>query len=657
MSSMSSPFVPAEAESLIPFVEAGVLGPAEVHLAAWVARSSGCSDQLVLLAVAMAAWSARHGHSCATLGQLARVVEREVGRRELVDPIDPIDPSDPTLGAVDRDLPWPNVGEWLDALHRAPDVVVRLTESWDAVPQFDARPLVLRGTSVYLQRHWVDECVVASMLRHLSVEGGVTVAPDGQASADHSPAVQPAVTPAVLELLERLLPAVTSGGVANRQRVAADLALSGRFAVIAGGPGTGKTFSVARILAVLMTQATETGRPVRVALAAPTGKAAARLKESIDGALATDDMRAALPEQVRAQLSALTPTTVHRLLGPKGNQLHRFRHDRSDPLPHDVVVIDETSMVSAPLLARVCEALRPDARLVLIGDPDQLESVELGAVLGDMVRAGERSGPLAGRVVRLDRVHRYGAESAIAAVADAVRLAEREPAPDTDVGAPALEVLRRETDEITFVEVDEAPDRTARDAVRSVMLPVLVRVRAAAEAGDFAEALTSSGAARILCAHRYGPYGVSRWNELAARWMGAGDDLWYPGRPLLVTRNEPRLGLANGDVGVVVRREGDLVAVFGTPDHPRPIDLVQLEQVETAYAMTVHKSQGSEYPTVVVILPPATSPLAGRELLYTAVTRARRHLVVVGSAGAVGACVAAPAERMTGLAEALSLEP
>lgn len=646
----STPFVPAEVDSLRPFVEAGVFGPAEVHLAAWVARSSGCSDHLVLLAVAVAAWAARQGHSCATLEQVARVVERDLGRRRLVDPsgpsdvsagVDLTDPDDPmgaSGGVQPLSLPWPATDEWLAAIRRAPETVVRATDSWDEVPVFDSRPLVVRAGSVYLQRHWVDECLIASSLRERSAATRIDSDID------------------VLATLERLLPATTPDGEVNLQRRAADMALSGRLAVIAGGPGTGKTFSVARILAVMMMPGVESGQPLRVALAAPTGKAAARLKESIDAALSTDDMKAAVPESTRAALSALVPTTIHRLLGPKGNQLHRFRHDASNPLPHDVVVIDETSMVSAPLLARVCEAVRPESHLVLIGDPDQLESVELGAVLGDMVRAAEHSGPLAGHVVRLERVHRFGSESAIAALADAVRLADGDRDRDVAPGSSALEVVRRAQGSVQFIEVAESPDRTAREAVRAVMAPLLDRVRVASEKGDASAALAASAMARILCAHRSGPYGVSRWNELGARWLGAGDELWYPGRPLLVTRNEPRLGLANGDVGVVVREGADLVAVFGTPEHPRRIELVQLEQVETAYAMTVHKSQGSEYPTVVVVLPPAGSPLAGRELLYTAVTRARESLVVVGSADAVRACVATPAERMTGLAAALSLD-
>lgn len=640
--------VPAEVASLAPFVDAGVLGPADVHLAAWVARSSGCSDHLVVLAVAMAAWSARHGHSCATLDRVAGVVEREL-RGRVLDEVTPLVAAELPDASAAQSVPWPSADEWLAAVRAAPDSVVRVADTWDDVPVFDARPLVVRFGGVYLQRHWVDECIIASSLRARAANAAVPA---------------PAASSAVLATLERLLPEVTSDGDVNLQRTAADMVLSGRLAVIAGGPGTGKTFSVARILSVLMLQAAEGERPLKVALAAPTGKAAARLKESIDGALATDDMLTAVPAPIRAALAALVPTTIHRLLGPKGRQLHRFHHDAASPLDHDVVVIDETSMVSAPLLARVCEAVRPDSRLVLIGDPDQLESVELGAVLGDMVRAGEQSGPLAGCVVRLERVHRYGPESPIAALADAVRLAGRsnraderaDERADDQAGSAALAVLRKTTAGLRFIEVDDAPDRLARDAVREVMAALLADVRAAAEAGDAGAALAASARARILCAHRHGPYGVSRWNELGALWSGAGDDLWYPGRPLLITRNEPRLGLANGDVGVVVRDGETLVAVFGASDQPRRIDLIQLDQVETAYAMTVHKSQGSEYPTVVVVLPPATSPLAGRELLYTAVTRARESLVVVGSAAAVHACVGAPAERMTGLATALSLD-
>jgi exodeoxyribonuclease V alpha subunit len=366
--------------------------------------------------------------------------------------------------------------------------------------------------------------------------------------------------------------------------------------------------------------------------------------------------------------------------------MQRFAHDASVPLPHDIVVVDETSMVALALLARLVEALRPDARLVLVGDPDQLESVELGAVLADLVAAGERgTGPLAGRVVRLVRGRRFGGASPVARLAEAVRRGDEEttlavlreqPAMTHDHGDVGGEEGGDVGDDVNgdvggdadtgrygsvrFLECDDPRSALAVEAVRATVGPVLAELAAHARAGRVDEALAALARVRVLCAHRRGPFGVSTWNQLAEQWLtgsSAFPGRWYPGRPLLVTRNDPRLGLVNGHTGVVMVEEGRPVAVFATPGGLLPVvrlEPAQLDDVETAYATTIHKSQGSEYPAVVVILPPTTSPLVSRELLYTAVTRARAELLVVGSADAVRAAVRTPARRMSGLADALS---
>ncbi len=607
--------IPAGAEALAPFVDAGVLGPAEVHLAGWVVRAAGVQPDTVVLAVAMAAWAAEHGHACADLDELAVAVAAE--HATVTDDTEPVV------------LPWPDADAWCAALAAA-TTVVRVADRADVDPQLDPRPLVLHGRRAYLQRYWTDECVVAASLRQRAADLPVQLHPEA------------------LDALAVLLPALDQGD-RNLQRQAADVVLANRVAMIVGGPGTGKTYSVARLLAVLLQQDPN----VRVALAAPTGKAAARLQESIAVALAQPDVVAHVAEPARAALAATVPTTVHRLLGPLGDRRQRFRHDVADPLPHDIVLVDETSMVSLPLLARLLEALRPDARLVLIGDPDQLESVELGAVLGDLVAAAfGPSGPMAGRAVRLLRGHRYGGDTPIALLADAVRRG--------DV-AEALVHLRSGVEvEGSTVHFHETVDPLVPGVVASVeavVAPVLRQQRAAAEAGDAAAALQAAAAVRVLCAHRRGPFGVETWNRLAEQWMCGPNGAtapWFAGRPLLATRNDPRLGLANGDTGVVVREGGRLVAVFDTALGRQSFDPAQLDEVQTAYAMTVHKSQGSEYPTVVLVLPPDTSPLAGRELVYTGATRAKTTLHVVGSERSLSTSLATPAHRMTGLAEALS---
>ena len=272
-------------------------------------------------------------------------------------------------------LAWPSPDEWIASLLSVPSIV-RVVESPDAAPVLDERPLVLWGRRVYLQRHWVDECSIAASMRQRAA------LPEAAPLTAHGSA-----------LLDVLLPALDEHGKPELQRVAVDTSLSRPVSLIVGGPGTGKTHTLARLLAVLLHDAVSNGRDIQVALAAPTGKAAQRMKESIEAALASDALVANVPEGVRERLRSVRPLTIHRLLGPLPVQRQRFRHDSATPLRYDVVVIDETSMVAMPLLARLVEAVRPDARLVLVGDPDQLESVELGAVLGDIASVAESGAP------------------------------------------------------------------------------------------------------------------------------------------------------------------------------------------------------------------------------------------------------------------------
>ncbi|MFM2078406.1 MAG: RecBCD enzyme subunit RecD, partial [Actinomycetota bacterium] len=540
--------IPGRVAHLAPYVEAGVLGPAEVHLADWAARSADGVDPLVVLALAMAAWAAQHGHACADLAELEAAVGAEQAERADGEWVP---------------LAWPVRAEWLAALRANPDVV-RQADAVDATAVLDPRPLVLHGQRVYLQRYWADECAVATSLRQRAADVAGEATGDAAATLD-----------AVLPRLD--------DGEPNLQRQAADLVLRNRVSMVVGGPGTGKTYSVSRLLAVLLEQDPQ----LRIALAAPTGKAAARLQESIAAALAEPDVVAHISGPVRTMLAAAVPTTIHRLLGPMGAH-QRFRHDAADPLPHDLVVVDETSMVSLPLLARLLEAVRPEARLVLIGDPDQLESVELGAVLADLVQVAvtQPAGPLAGRGERLLRGHRYGGNTPIARFADAVRRGD----------APAaLAHLRQGADaDGSGIRLHATADPMAPavlGAVEKVVAPALRRLKAAATAGQDDKALQAAAEFRILCAHRRGPFGAADWNRLAERWMCGADGAgaaWFAGRPLLATRNDPRLGLANGDTGVVVRRDGRLVAVFRTALGVQTFETVQLEDVETAYAMTIH---------------------------------------------------------------------
>ncbi|MFC7878446.1 exodeoxyribonuclease V subunit alpha, partial [Isoptericola sp. NPDC057391] len=438
---------------------------------------------------------------------------------------------------------------------------------------------------------------------------------------------------------------------------------------LTGGPGTGKTTTVARLLAVLQDVAREPA--LRVALAAPTGKAAARLQEAVR------DVVGALAPEDRERTGRPDATTVHRLLGYRSAT--RFRHHSGHHLPHDVVVVDETSMVPLSLMARLLEALRPDARLVLVGDPDQLASVEAGAVLGDLVarppvveRLAEHvtttppaGGPdegaaLANGVVRLVTVHRQDEDSAILPLAAAIR--------DGDADA-VLDVLRAGTGGVELVEADtERLDEHAVQGLHDDAVDAGRRLVAAARAGDAGGALEALTAHRVMVAHRRGPVGVSRWAAQVEAWVedatadggvlaAAPGTPWVVGRPLLVTSNDADVGLYNGDTGVLVAEgdpaDGAVVAAFGDPRAPLRVRTHRLPPVETVHAMTVHRAQGSQFRRVSLVLPPPTSPLLTRELLYTAVTRAQEFVRVVGTADAVRAAVAHPVRRASGLRDPL----
>jgi exodeoxyribonuclease V alpha subunit len=591
---------------LFPFAAAGVLRPADVHVARRLLALAGEADPEVELGVAFAVRAPRLGHVYVDLGTIATTATSDAE--------EPVD-----LAA----LPWPAPAGWVARL-AASGLVARD----DAEDPEDPRPLRLVGTALYLDRYWRDEGALAELLTALRA----------RPAADVRDA-------ALADGLVRLFP---SAGEDDRQRLAAETVVRRRFAVIAGGPGTGKTTTVARVLALLDEQAAAAGGPPPlVALAAPTGKAAARLAEAVHEEAA----RLPVAPAVRDRLLAAGATTLHRLLGTQPGNHTRFRHGRGNHLPHDVVVVDETSMVSLSLMVRLCEAVRPDARLVLVGDPDQLASVEAGAVLGDVVGPAAAEPPAvaaAGGIVVLDRVHRFGA--AIARVADAIRRGD----PDAAVAALRADGITwlRPSDDDPAALPDLAP-------VRSGVVVAARAVLAAARAGDAATALAELGAFRVLCAHRRGPYGVAAWTARIEGWLRAADALddsgeWSVGRPLLVTENDAALRLYNGDTGVIVATgPGEVRAAFERRGGLVLLSPARLSAIDTVHAMTIHKSQGSQFTRAAVVLPEPGSPLLTRELLYTAVTRARDGLLVVGTEAAVRAAAGRPVARASGLRERL----
>ncbi|WP_052314022.1 exodeoxyribonuclease V subunit alpha [Nocardia thailandica] len=610
------------------FNEAGVLSAADVHVALRLGRLAREEDPLVLFAAALAVRAVRSGSVCL---ELARMREIGVDADENWDLGAAIDPAT---------LPWPDPDRVLEGLRRSPLVL--------GGPAGPLRPLRLvedgEGPLLYLDRYHQQEQII----RRVLTERG----------ADH-PAVDPEL---VRAQLDRLFEAGTGP---DRQRLAAALAATHWTTVVAGGPGTGKTHTIARILALLVAQRAATPRlpALRIALAAPTGKAAARLQEAVRGQAA----ELGLPD--------LTAATLHRLLGWQRGRGTRFRHHEFNRLPYDVVVVDETSMVSLSMMSRLLAALRPDTRLVLVGDPDQLASVDAGAVLADLVAGPVRTAPnpvldvvlagsaeapaaqddpdlsgasltpaeltrLRGGIVRLTRGRRFGGR--IAELAVAVR------AGDADA---ALAILRAGGPEVSL----HAPDDTAE--VRADVARAARAVTEAALAGDARAALTALDSHRLLCAHRRGPYGVERWDRTAAEWAaaaGAGPEsdraAWYPGQPLLVTANDHEARIYNGDTGVVVRTaDGSLRAALERGAEPYLVHPTQFPSVVTVFAMTIHRSQGSQYDTVTVVLPEPESTLLTRELLYTAITRARTHVRVIGTEESIRAAVGRRVLRASGL--------
>jgi exodeoxyribonuclease V alpha subunit len=588
--------LPVRATGLLAgFAEAGVLELADVQVAHRLGALTGERDDRVLLAVALAVRGTRQGSVVLDLADAASTVTADADAES----------GGPGEGP---ELPWPELAGWVEACAASPLVA-------DAP---GGSPLRIVGSRLWLDRYWRQEAQVADEL--------LSRGADRPADLDR----------AALEAdLDELF------GEADDQRAATRTAAMSRVSVIAGGPGTGKTTTIARLIAVLLRQ-----RPgLRIALAAPTGKAAARLEEAVHGA------GLPLTGEEQAVLRGLSASTLHRLLGRRPGVASRFRHDRENRLPYDLVIVDECSMVSLTLMARLLEALPPATRLVLVGDPDQLASVEAGAVLGDLVDAG--AAPLRDSVAVLRTVHRFAAGGPIAQLAEHVR--------EGDADA-ALALLVSGAEGIVFHPTpdDSPPAGAALDAIRA-QAHYERAVISAARAGDVAAALDALDRHRLLCAHRSGPRGVRHWSDAVERWLAADDPLVvqrldgrYAGQPLLVTANDYENGLYNGDTGVVVEVGDELMAAFRRGGVPVVLPLVRLSDVRPLHAMTVHRAQGSQFDAVTVLLPAAASALATRQTLYTAITRAVSTVTVIGSPAAVLACVSRPAARATGLRDRLA---
>lgn len=571
--------------------EAGFLDGSDCVVATRICRQVGeevGSD--AALALAFAVRAVRDGSTALSLESVA-------GLTADVDDED-LDSEPPTVGEA-VELPEPEA--WLEAVRSSALVA--------------AGVLRVDLGLVYLDRYHADERLIADALR---VRREVAVAPVDLA------AVEEVVLATRPELDVAQQAAVRS--VAERATT-----------VLTGGPGMGKTHTIASVLRALSARS---GGSLRIGLAAPTGKAAARMNEMIEAGDGGD--------------AAISPAvTLHRLLGSLPGSNLRFRHDAGNPLPHDLVIVDEASMVSLSMMARLIDALAPATRLLLVGDPDQLASVEAGSVLADLVRGLEPDGS----VVRLTKDHRVEGDRADLAAAfrdgdaDAVLAALDAASAGADV---AHKGVAAPPSGVELVEA-EAP---SLDLLPQVV-DHAVRLRDFALSGDAEGALAHLDAFRLLCAHRTGPFGTRHWNQLVERALAerapeVALQTMYVGRPILVTRNDYGLGVRNGDTGVIIRTDDGPLAVLQTASGALRLSPWRLSDIETMHAMTVHKAQGSQAENVVVIVPPPRSRLLTRELLYTAVTRAAGHLTIAGSRDAVRSAVQTTARRSSGLAERLT---
>lgn len=593
---------------LEPFVRAGVFGAAEQQLVRTIAR---LHDQPLspeeTLALAVALRAPRLGHVGLHLDDVPARLTADLD-------------TDPTELS---ELPWPEPAAWAKALEAS-----ALVHRTDQIVIGRLLPLVWDAERLHLHRYHRHEVMVATDLAERSRSG--------DHPGDHTEPLDPELT----GVLDALLPNPGDGSE-NRQRLAVERALRRPVTVIAGGPGTGKTHTIARLLVAALSDPSLGIRDV--ALAAPTGKAAARMTEAVHGAIASLPADTVAPEVV-TRLRNVEATTIHSLIGQRPGA--RVARNRQRPLAQDLIIVDETSMVDLPLLAHLLDAVRPGARIVFVGDPDQLASVGAGTVLADLVgsETPDGGGPLDGAITTLDRVHRFGRESGIAALAEAIR---------TGAVDHTLQLLDGSRPDLRLVH----PDDTV--ALTTELVDAGIASVEAARSGRIADALTASAQIKVLSAQHRGSNGRFEWSHRIEAAVHAHvaepvrHGAWYAGRPVLVTRNDRLNRVFNGDTGVTVAADGRLLVALADEGDETGVRLVppaRLAEADSWWAMTIHKSQGSEFPHVVIALPTGSgSPVLTRELLYTAVTRARDRVTIVATPDVVAAAVQRPVVRASGL--------
>lgn len=651
--------------------DAGLLRRLDSALAAFVAAQDAEAGPELLVATAVLAQMEGRGHSCLPLKVLA--------------------------GDPNQILAWPKEAErlqqslweqlpgrladWLQALRRSP--VVRVVQPGTVVADRGQPLVLLDGAAplLYLRRYWDYERSVATHMAQRTAADAVVLD-----------------EPRVREWLGRLFSSSAAAAAANAvdwQKLACALALRGHMSVITGGPGTGKTYTAARLLALLFATAPDAAQ-LRVALAAPTGKAAARLKQSIDSSLL--ELKEAVGREL--DLEALVKRmgaarTLHSLLGARPDT-RRFAHHAGNPLDVDVLIVDEASMIHLEMMTALLQALPPTARLILLGDKDQLASVEAGAVLGDLCRDAQRGNyapdtaayvervtgqslpaqylaparalPLAQHTVMLRESRRFGGP--IGLLAQAVNAGDAPSAmallrTQTQAGLHA-ELWAREGGEVEAV-VRSAVQGRGGMASYAAYAEVLAQHGQGKGRGFATEAehqqwvrevLAAFDRYRLLCAVRDGSWGVAGLNravEQALQAMGAirKEGEWYLGRPVMVTRNDAQLGVFNGDIGMALPSFADparLRVYFMQGELLHHVSTARLAHVETAFAMTVHKSQGSEFEHTALVLAAQGGNVLSRELVYTGITRARKAFSLWTEVpGLLVSAMGSPTQRSSGL--------
>ncbi|PIT82491.1 exodeoxyribonuclease V subunit alpha [Limnohabitans sp. 15K] len=656
---------------LQPWTEQGLLRHIDSALAAQLLRLYGQASPALLVAAAMLAQMEGRGHTCLPLADLCAPPVAMLGW-----PTVAVD-GPQGLRALWAHLPA-TLADWQAALQSSTSrACSRLSDAPD-----QGQPLVLGGTAhaplLYLRRYAGYEQRV------------------GQGLLQRASEPLPVPEAAARRWLDRFfVPSAEAPAETDWQKVACAVALRARLSVITGGPGTGKTYTAARLLALLLALH-EGDSPLRVALAAPTGKAAARLKQSIDNALTS--LQDQVPEGSGLDLNTLIARmgparTLHSLLGARPDT-RQFRHHAANPLDVDVLIVDEASMVHLEMMDALLQALPATARLVLLGDKDQLASVEAGAVLGDLCRdaaAGRYSADtaqfvqtvagqtlpaeyrsagaaplLAQQTVMLRQSRRFkGAIGQLALAVNRGDAAAARAAFLSPVGATpssrspsALLALQPTTPQAVCALAMGTQDKPSYADYLHLMQQVPSGQDAEVHAAWVRSVLKAFERFRILCAVHQGEWGTQGLNAAVQKALADEGLLkvtgeWFSGRPVMVTRNDAQLGVFNGDVGVVLpNSEGTLKVWFLDGEALRSVSVMRLAQVETAFVMTVHKSQGSEFEHTALVLPPGGAEVLSRELAYTGITRAREQFTLIeAESGLLEAAIDRPSVRASGLAQ------